>query len=61
MPGKKSLPKSTSQAQSRLMHAAAADPEVAKKTGVSQKVAKEFVQGDHGRPVGTLPEKKGKK
>jgi hypothetical protein len=43
------------------MHAAAADPKVAKDAGVSQAVAKEFVRGDHGRKVGKLPEKKGKK
>lgn len=54
---------SKSQAQSRLMHAAAKDPKVAKKTGVPQDVAEEFVEADQGRKVGKLPEKvkKGKK
>jgi hypothetical protein len=48
------------------MHAVAEDPEIAKQTGVSQKVAKEFVAADKGRKIGKLPEKvkvkaKGKK
>ena len=46
-----------SQAQRRLMWAARNDPEVAKRTGVSQSVAKEFTDADEG---GKLPEKKGK-
>lgn len=50
-----------SKAQNRLMHAAAADPKVAKKTGVKQAVAKKFVKEQHGKPVGKLPEKKHKK
>lgn len=37
---------SKSEAQTRLMRAAAHDPEFAKKTGVPQKVAKEFVDAD---------------
>ena len=49
--------KMKSQQQSKLMHAAAADPDVAKKTGVSQKVAKEFVKKSHGQKVGNLPKK----
>jgi len=44
-----------SEAQRRLMHAAANSPAVAKKTGVSRKVAKEFSTADKG---GKLPEKK---
>jgi hypothetical protein len=55
---------SVSRKQNRLMHAVAEDPAVAKKTGVSQKVAKEFVAADTGRKIGKLPEKvkaKGKK
>jgi hypothetical protein len=46
-----------SQAQSRLMHAAANDPGVAKSTGVPTAVAKEFVQAGHGQKVGKLPQK----
>jgi hypothetical protein len=49
-----------SQAQSRLMHAAANDPAVAKRTGVPASVAKEFVAAGHGQKVGKLPQKKGK-
>lgn len=44
-----------SEAQRRLMQAAAHDPKVAKKTGVKQSVAKEFAAADKG---GKLPEKK---
>jgi hypothetical protein len=44
-----------SQAQRRLMWAAASNPAVAKKTGVPQSVAKEFTEADQG---GKLPEKK---
>lgn len=44
-----------SQAQRRLMHAAAKDPKVRKRTGVSAKVAREFVKSD--KP-GKLPERK---
>jgi len=39
---------STSQAQARLMAAAAHDPAFAKKAGVPQSVAKEFNQEDKG-------------
>lgn len=54
---------SKSKAQSRLMQAAAHNPTVAKKTGLSQNVAKEFVAADQGRNVKKLPEhvKKGQK
>jgi hypothetical protein len=37
---------SKTPAQARLMQAAAANPKFAKKAGVPQKVAKEFVQAD---------------
>lgn len=37
---------SKSKAQQNLMRAAAHNPEFAKKTGVSQKVAREFVKAD---------------
>jgi hypothetical protein len=40
------------------MHAAAKNPEVAARTGVSQKVAREFVAEGHGQKVGKLPEHK---
>ncbi|MER8619194.1 hypothetical protein NKG99_20545 [Mesorhizobium sp. M1409] len=43
-----------SEAQRRLMQAAAHDPKVAAKTGVSSKVAKEFADAD---PGGKLPAK----
>ena len=48
---------SKSKAQNRLMHAAATDPEVARETGVPQKVAKAFVMADEGRKIGKLPER----
>lgn len=48
---------SVSRAQQRLMHAAARDPTVAKKTGVPQKVAKKFVAADHARGKKKLPER----
>jgi hypothetical protein len=38
------------------MHAAAKNPEVAARTGVSQKVAREFVSEGHGQKVGKLPQ-----
>lgn len=44
-----------SEAQRRLMHAAANDPAVAKRTGVKQSVAKEFAAAD--KP-GKLPARK---
>jgi hypothetical protein len=48
-----------SQAQYRLMQAAAHNPEVAKKTGIPQSTAKEFAQSTP-KPS-KLPEHKGKK
>jgi hypothetical protein len=59
--GKSASKKPQSQAQARLMFAAAKDKTVAKDAGVSQKVAQEYVRGAHGKEVGKLPEKKGKK
>jgi ectoine hydroxylase-related dioxygenase (phytanoyl-CoA dioxygenase family) len=47
---------SRSQAQNRLMHAAAENPSVAKRTGVSESVAKDFVMADVGRKIAGLPE-----
>ena len=49
--------KFASQQQAKLMYAAADDTDVAKKTGVSQKVAKEFVKKSHGQKVSKLPKK----
>lgn len=42
---------SKSRAQHRLMEAAAHNPAFAKKAGVPQKVAKEFVMADVGRKI----------
>jgi hypothetical protein len=50
-----------SKQQAKLMYAAAGDKDVAKKTGVSQKVAKEFVKKSHGQKVSKLPTKVSKK
>ena len=44
-----------SRSQQKLMHAAARDPGVAAKTGVPQKVAKEFTAADHKRGPASLP------
>jgi hypothetical protein len=49
--------KFASQQQAKLMYAAADDKDVSKKTGVSQKVAKEFVKKSHGQQVSKLPKK----
>jgi hypothetical protein len=46
-----------SQQQAKLMYAAAGDKDVSKKTGVSQKVAKEFIKKSHGQKVSKLPKK----
>lgn len=40
---------SKSKAQAKLMRAAAHDPKFAKKVGVPQKVAKEFVRADKAK------------
>jgi len=44
-----------SEAQRRLMFAAANNPKVAKKVGIKRSVAKEFASADRG---GKLPERK---
>lgn len=46
-----------SRAQQRLMFAASKNPKVRKKTGVSKKVADEFVTADKARGPKKLPEK----
>lgn len=43
-----------SEAQRRLMQAAAHNPKVAARTGVPQKVAREYAEADQG---GKLPER----
>lgn len=50
-----------SKQQAKLMYAVAGDKDIAKKTGVSQKVAKEFIKKSHGQKVGKLPTKVEKK
>jgi uncharacterized membrane protein len=45
-----------SKAQARFMYAAAKDPKMAKKLGVPQKVAKEYVK--ESKSMKKLPEKK---
>lgn len=50
-----------SKQQAKLMYAVAGDEDVAKKTGVSQKVAKEFIKKSHGQKVSKLPKKVEKK
>jgi len=47
-----------SKAQSRLMHAAAANPAVAARTGVKPAVASEFVAAGHDKKQSKLPDKK---
>lgn len=49
--------KFASKQQAKLMYAVAGDKDVAKKTGVSQKVAKEFIKKSHGQKVSKLPTK----
>jgi len=39
------------------MYAVAGDKSVAKKTGVDQGTAKEFIKKSHGQQVGNLPKK----
>ncbi len=45
-----------SLAQNAAMHAAENDPEVAKKLGIPQKVASEFVSAQHGHSLKGLPQ-----
>ena len=42
---------STSDKQRRFMAAAAHDPEIAKRAGIPQKVAREFNQADKGKKL----------
>jgi uncharacterized membrane protein len=42
---------STSDKQRRLMAAAAHNPEIAKKAGIPQRVAREFNQADKGKKL----------
>ncbi|NBO36794.1 hypothetical protein EBU91_04590, partial [bacterium] len=53
--------KFASQQQAKLMYAVARDKDISKKTGVSQKVAKEFIKKSHGQKVKELPKKISKK
>jgi hypothetical protein len=48
-----------SKAQQRLIYAVAADPEVAKKTGVSQAVARDFIKATPKKRFKKLKEKLG--
>lgn len=48
-----------SKSQQRLMYAAANDPQVAKETGVSQKVAREFIKSTPKKRFKKLKEKLG--
>ena len=61
MPGESIEEEFKSKQQAKLMFAAAGDKKVAKKTDVSQKVAKEFIKKSHGQKVKDLPKKVGKK
>jgi hypothetical protein len=49
---------SKSQAQARMMAAAAHNPAFAKKVGVPQSVAKEFNAADSGKAIKRLPKRK---
>ena len=49
---------SKSKAQARLMRAAAHNPKLAKKVGISQKKAKEWAAADKKRGTGHLPSRK---
>jgi len=55
------MPKIVSQAQNRLMRAAAASSAIAKKTGVPQSVAKAAIKEAKGQKIGKLPQKVKKK
>jgi hypothetical protein len=46
-----------SKAQNRFMRAAAANPKMARKLGIKQGVAKEFVDSEHGKSLKDLPER----
>lgn len=47
-----------SKAQFKLMQAAKHNPQVAKKTGITQAQAAEFIAGQKGKAVSKLPEHK---
>ena len=47
---------SSSQAQARMMAAAAHNPSFARKVGISQSVARDFNQADKGRNIKKLPQ-----
>jgi len=49
---------STSEKQKRFMQAAANNPEFAKKAGISQSVAKEYVEADKRKLAKALRERK---
>ena len=46
---------SKSQKKNRFMHAAAKDKKMAKRLGVPQRVAKDYVKADEGRKIKRLP------
>lgn len=52
---------SKSRAQKKLMNAAAHNPAFAKKAGVPQKVAQEFVMADIGRKIGDEKKREARK
>ena len=52
---------SKSAAQARLMLAAAHNPQVAKRAGIPQRVAREFVAADKGKKVPWAAMLKGRK
>ena len=53
---------SKSKKQERTMRAAAHDPAFAKKVGIPQSVAREFVKADKGRlAMGLAPKKTGRR
>lgn len=49
-----------SKAQNRFMRAAAANPRMARRMGISSKAAKKFVADSKGQSVSALPERKKK-
>lgn len=50
-----------SQQQAKLMFAVSKDPEVAKKTGISKKVADEYIEASKGMKFSKLKERLSKK
>lgn len=51
------MPRIVSKAQNRLVRAVAADPDVARRVGMSQKTAREAIAESHGKKLGKLPER----